>query len=52
MSLLELYKGETMFDEIIAFLKNAGFTPHMLVETNFSRRLNRQLQIDGIFYRE
>ena len=52
MSLFELYKGETMFDEIIAFLKSAGFTPHMLVETNFSRHLNRQLQIDGIFYKE
>lgn len=51
MSLFPLYEGEILFDEIIAFMKQAGFTPHMLVETNFSRRLNRQLQIDGIFFK-
>lgn len=52
MSLFELYKGETLFDEIIAFLKDYGFRPHMLIETNFSRPLNRQLQVDGIFYKD
>ncbi len=52
MSLFELYSGETLFDEIIAFLKEAGFRPHMLIETNFSRRLNRQLQVDGVFFRD
>lgn len=51
MSLFPLYEGEILFDEIIAFMKKTGFTPHMLVETNFSRRLNRQLQVDGIFFK-
>jgi len=51
MSLFPLYEGEALYDEILAILKNQGFSPHMLVETNFSRRLNRQLQIDGIFYK-
>ncbi len=52
MSLFELYRGETLFSEIIALLDKAGFNPHMIIETTFSRRLNRQLQIDGIFYKD
>lgn len=52
MSLFPLYEGETLYDEIIAFLKARGFAAHMLIETNFARRLNRQLQIDGIFYKD
>lgn len=52
MSLFELYKGETLLDEIMGFLKEAGFKPHMLIENNFSRRLNRQLQVDGIFFKD
>ncbi len=51
MSLFPLYEGETLYDEILPFLKTQGFEAHMLVETNFSRVLNRQLQIDGIFYK-
>ncbi len=52
MSLFELYQGEALFDEIIVFLKAAGFRPHILIETNFSRTLNRQLQVDGVFFRD
>ncbi len=52
MSLFPLYEGEVLFDEVIALLKQNGFTPHMLIETNFSRKLKRQLQIDGIFFKD
>ncbi len=52
MSIFPLYEGEVLFDEIIALLKQNGFTPHMLIETNFSRKLKRQLQIDGIFFKD
>lgn len=52
MSLFELYKGEALFDEIIGFLKGKGFRPHMLFEIAFSRSLNRQLQVDGVFYKD
>ncbi len=52
MSLFELYEGETLYGEIMTFLSNKGFSPHMLIETNFSKKLNRQLQIDGIFYKD
>lgn len=52
MSLFELYKGETLFDEIIAFLGSKGFRPHLLENISFSKPLNRQLQIEGVFYKE
>ncbi len=52
MSLLELYKGEALFDDIIAFLKDKGFRPHMLFDIGFSRTLKRQLQVDGVFYKD
>ncbi len=52
MSLFPLYEDEVLFDDIIAFLKQYGFSPYMLIETNFSRTLKRQLQVDGIFYKE
>lgn len=52
LSLFELYEGETLYDDIIAFLKTRGFHAHMIVENNFSRKLNRQLQVDGIFYKD
>lgn len=52
MSLFPLYEGEALYDELLQMITKAGFQPHMLVETNFSRRLNRQLQIDGIFYKD
>jgi len=52
MSLFALYQDEALYHEILPILHDAGFEAHMLVETNFSRKLNRQLQIDGIFYKE
>jgi len=52
MSLFELYEGEVLYDEIIAFLKKNKFNAHMMIETNFSRKLNRQLQVDGVFYKD
>ncbi len=52
MSLFPLYEGEILFYDIINLLKQKGFSPHMMVETNFSRKLKRQLQIDGIFFKD
>lgn len=52
MSLFPLYEGEALFDEVIAFLKSQGFHAHMLIETNFSRTLERQLQVDGLFFKQ
>jgi len=52
LSLFELYEGETLYDDVIAFLKAHGFTAHMLTERTFSRHLNRQLQVDGMFFKD
>lgn len=52
LSLFELYEGEVLYEDVLAYLQNKGFIPHMLIETNFSRKLNRQLQIDGVFYKD
>jgi len=52
MSLLPLYDGETDYLAILNYLDGHGFRPHILTERTFSRRLSRQLQIDGVFFRE
>ncbi len=49
MSLLPLYEGETLYLEILQFLHERGFHPHMLIDVGYSEKLGRQLQIDGVF---
>ncbi|MBI1362448.1 MAG: FkbM family methyltransferase [Proteobacteria bacterium] len=51
MSLFSLYTGEALFMELTKRIMDEGFEPHLMLETTFSRRLNRQLQVDGVFYR-
>jgi FkbM family methyltransferase len=51
MSLLPLYEGEMLFDQIIALLKEHGFEAYLLYDTSFSKVLKRQLQLDGVFFR-
>lgn len=52
MSLFEIYKGETTMTDIMIYLQNKGYVPHLLWEVYFSRKLNRQLQVDGVFYKD
>lgn len=51
LSLLPLYQGEETYLGLLADFHRWGFEPHMIVETNFSRALGRQLQIDAVFVR-
>jgi FkbM family methyltransferase len=51
MSLLPLYDGEPDYLAILAYLHGHGYRPHIIAERTFSRRLRRQLQIDGVFFR-
>ena len=51
MSLVQLYRDEPLYMEILTFLHAAGFAPHLLVERSFSNEIGRQLQIDGVFMR-
>lgn len=51
LSLFPLYEGEETYLPFLQELHALGMEPHMLVETNFSKPLNRQLQIDAVFMR-
>jgi len=51
MSLVPLYDGEAMFDELLARMRDLGFAPHLLIPGYYSRHLGRMLQVDGVFLR-
>jgi len=51
MSLLPLYADETDYLTILNYLDRHGYRPHILTERTFARRLQRQLQVDGVFFR-
>ena len=51
-SLLPLYHNEKDYYEILTFLKDLGFIPHMITERSFSRRVKRQLQIEIISFKK
>lgn len=52
MSLLPLYEGETLYLDILKYLDSKGFSPRLLVDVGYSKKLGRQLQIDGTFVRD
>lgn len=51
MSLLPLYEHETLYLDMLNFLHQRGFSPHLLFDVGYSGKLSRQLQIDGAFIR-
>jgi FkbM family methyltransferase len=51
LSLFPLYKGEKTFEEIGLWLRSKGFDPHLVIPGYFSRKLNRQMQIDIVFFK-
>ncbi|HUT50321.1 MAG TPA: FkbM family methyltransferase [Alphaproteobacteria bacterium] len=51
LSLLPLYEGETTYLAVLEQLDALGFELHLVLSGNFSRRLGRQLQFDGVFFR-
>lgn len=52
LSLLPLYGGEPTFEKVTAHLTERGYEVHLILSGYFSKRLNRQLQIDEIFFRK
>jgi FkbM family methyltransferase len=52
MSLLPLYEGETLYLDILTYLHKKGFRPYLMVDVGYSKKLVRQLQIDGVFMRD
>ena len=51
MALVELYRGERPWLATIAWLEARGFVLHLVVPGYYERKLGRQLQLDGIFFR-
>lgn len=52
LSLVELYRGERSWREIIDGLAGRGFLPWLVIPGYFSRHLARQLQIDMVLFRD
>ncbi|MFO1037153.1 MAG: FkbM family methyltransferase [Geminicoccaceae bacterium] len=51
MALVPVYAGERLWTETIGALGAAGFDLHLLIPGYYERKLGRQLQVDGVFYR-
>lgn len=51
LSLLPLYEGETTYLELLRRLEADGFEAYWFLPGYFSKRIGRQLQMDGILFR-
>ncbi len=51
LSLVPLYRGEPSYLPIMSQLREHGFEPHLILETNFSFHLRRQIQFDLVAFR-
>ncbi len=51
LSTKELYKGETLFNEMIDFIIEKGFAIHSLEPGFYDKKSGQLLQVDAIFYR-
>ena len=52
MSLVELYEGEWLFDQMLQFLSDKGFILHSVEPQFYNTKSGHLLQLDGIFYRK
>jgi len=52
MSIIELYKGEVLFLEMINLLKKEGFRLYSLENGFYNNDTGQLLQVDGIFFRD
>lgn len=51
LSLQPMYEGERTYLDICRWIEDRGFEAFWFTSGNFSKRLGRQLQFDGIFFR-
>lgn len=51
MALVPLYEGERDWRATIDLLDARGFALHLLISGYYERKLARQLQVDGVFFR-
>lgn len=52
MSVVPLYDGQALFQELLTWLDDAGFEMWGVVPGFMNRTTGRMLQFDGIFYRK
>lgn len=52
LSMIELYKGETLITEMINLVNDLGFTIYSLEPGFYDAKTGQLLQVDGIFYRK
>jgi FkbM family methyltransferase len=52
LSLLPVYEGETLFEDMLAFMIDRGFTLQSIEPTNSEARSGRLIQVDALFFRE
>ena len=52
MSIDELYKGETLFKDMLIYIERLGFKLHSLENGFFNNKTGKLLQVDGIFFKE
>jgi len=51
MSLVQLYEGEPLIDELVSFLRGRGFTLVYVFPEFFDERTGQELQVNGLFFR-
>ncbi len=51
LALLPIYEGEHLWHDIVDRLSTLGFELHLVLPGYFERKLARQLQFDGVFFR-
>ena len=52
LSLVPLYEGESLFDELHDWVCSLGFEPYLFAPGFYSRRIGRQLQVDCVYFRK
>ena len=52
LSLVPLYEGESLFDELHERVCSLGFEPYLFAPGFYSRRIGRQLQVDCVYFRK
>ena len=52
LSMLPLYSGEVTYDSICKKMADLGFETHLIISGYYSKKLNRQLQADFVFFKK
>lgn len=52
LSMVELYKGETLFNDMLNYIIEKGFTVYSLEPGFYDKTTGQLLQVDAIFYRK